>query len=69
MYVWGASLRAYGEMGQMENELLKRKPLRYKNFDYNQIGVYCITLCTNQKQQILSSVGATFDGFTICFNV
>jgi len=41
----------------MENELPKRKPTRLKNFDYNSAGAYFITICTENRQKILSRVG------------
>ena len=40
----------------MENELPNRKPTRLKSFDYNNIGAYFITICTQNKQQILSRI-------------
>ena len=39
-----------------EKELLQRKPTRLKNFDYNTTGVYFITLCTEDRRQILSRI-------------
>ena len=40
----------------MENELPNRKPTRLRSFDYNNIGAYFITICTQNKQQILSRI-------------
>ncbi len=40
----------------MENELPKRKPTRLKNFDYNSTGAYFITICTENRRQILSRI-------------
>ena len=39
-----------------ENKLPQRKPTRLKNFDYNSTGAYFITLCTENRQQILSQI-------------
>ena len=42
----------------MENEknLPQRKPTRLKNFDYSSGGAYFITICTENRQKILSRV-------------
>jgi len=40
----------------MENELPKRKPTRLKNFDYSSSGAYFLTICTENRRQILSRV-------------
>ena len=40
----------------MENKLPERKSTRLKDFDYNNVGVYFITICTNNRQQILSDI-------------
>ena len=42
----------------MEQELPKRKPTRLKNFDYSTAGAYFITVCTKNRREILSRVGA-----------
>ncbi len=43
----------------MENELPKRKRLRMKQFDYSTTGAYFITVCTHNRQNMLShTVGA-----------
>ena len=39
-----------------ENKLPQRKPTRLKNFDYNSTGAYFITLCMENRQQILSQI-------------
>ena len=39
-----------------EKELPNRKPTRLKNFDYNTTGVYFITICTQNRRQILSHI-------------
>ena len=36
-----------------EKELPKRKPTRLQEFDYNTTGAYFITICTDQRRQIL----------------
>ena len=40
----------------MDNRLPKRKPTRLKEFDYNSVGVYFITICTENRRQILSRI-------------
>jgi REP element-mobilizing transposase RayT len=42
-----------------EKELQKRKALRYKEFDYNSIAVYFITICTKNRQCMLSKIVGT----------
>lgn len=42
-----------------EKELQKRKALIYKEFDYNSIGVYFITICTKNRQCMLSKIVRT----------
>ena len=39
-----------------EKELPKRKPTRLKEFDYNTTGAYFITICTDNRRQILSRI-------------
>ena len=34
----------------------RRKDIRLKDFDYSQNGVYFVTICTRNRQSILSSV-------------
>lgn len=33
-------------------ELVKRKQLRIKNYDYSQIGAYFVTICTKEKKKL-----------------
>ena len=40
----------------MEKELPKRKPIRLKEFDYSTPKGYFITVCTENRRKILSSV-------------
>ncbi len=40
----------------MKNDLPKRKPNRLKIFDYSSDGAYFITICTKNKEQILSRI-------------
>ena len=40
----------------MNNELPKRKNIRLKNFDYSTTGAYFITICTNERRKILSTI-------------
>ena len=39
-----------------EKELPKRKPTRLKGFDYSSCGAYFITICTKDRQKILSEI-------------
>ena len=39
-----------------DKEVPKRKSTRLQNFDYNNVGVYFITICTRDRQQILSDI-------------
>lgn len=39
-----------------ENNVPKRKPNRLKNFDYNSVGAYFVTICTKDRQKILSTI-------------
>ena len=38
------------------DELKKRKTPRYQSFDYNNVGVYFITICTQNRRSILSHI-------------
>ncbi|MBR5314803.1 MAG: hypothetical protein IKU45_05280, partial [Clostridia bacterium] len=40
----------------MENKLPERKIIRLKKFDYNSVGAYFITICTQDKKPILSKI-------------
>ena len=40
----------------MEKELITRKGLRLKNYDYSSKGAYFITICTKDRKQILSVI-------------
>lgn len=37
----------------------KRKPNRLKHYDYSQNGIYFITICTKNKENVFWNVGAT----------
>ena len=39
-----------------EKELPKRKPTRLKNYDYSTTGAYFLTVCTEDRQPILSRI-------------
>ena len=41
------------------DELIKRKTPRYQSFDYNSVGVYFITICTQNRRCILSRIVGT----------
>ena len=40
----------------MENELPKRKPTRLFGFDYSTPGAYFITICTQNRKNVLSTI-------------
>lgn len=40
----------------MSNDLPQRKPLRKEGFDYDFCGVYFITICTQDRREILSQI-------------
>ncbi len=40
----------------MENDLPKRKPTRLKDFDYSKCGAYFITICTENRKNLLSLI-------------
>ena len=42
-------------------DLPKRKPTRMHNFDYNSKGAYFITICTQDRKQILSKIAKSYD--------
>jgi len=39
--------------------IAERKPIRFKNFDYNTTGAYFITICTQNRRGILSRIVGT----------
>ncbi len=39
-----------------EKELPQRKPTRLKNFDYSKNGAYFVTICTENRKNILSMI-------------
>ena len=41
---------------EKEKDLPQRKPTRLKNFDYGVSGAYFITICTENRQKILSQI-------------
>ena len=40
----------------MENKLPERKATHLKNYDYSKTGVYFVTICTEDRKQILSNI-------------
>ena len=40
----------------MDKELPNRKSIRLKNFDYNSSGAYFLTICTENRRNILSRI-------------
>ena len=43
----------------LQEEFKNRKTPRYQDFDYNHTGVYFITICTKNRQKILSCIVGT----------
>ena len=43
-------------MKDKEIEFVKRKPTRLKDFDYSSSGAYFITICTQNRRNILSKI-------------
>ena len=43
----------------MDKELPNRKSIRLKNFDYNSSGAYFLTICTENRRNILSHIVGT----------
>ena len=56
--VFSADL-CYNNVGDTMDELKKRKTPRYQSFDYNSVGVYFITICTQNRRCILSRIVGT----------
>ena len=42
-----------------DEELPERKPTRLKKFDYNSVGTYFITICTQNRRSLLSRIVGT----------
>ena len=40
----------------MEEQNPKRKPTRIKQYDYSSVGAYFVTICTQDRKQILSEI-------------
>ncbi len=40
----------------MKNNLPKRKPTRLKGYDYSSPGAYFVTICTQNREQLLSKI-------------
>ena len=43
-------------------ELPKRKPTRLKDYDYSSPGAYFVTICTQDRKQILSKISIVGEG-------
>ena len=41
---------------KMEEKIPERKPTRIKNYDYSSVGAYFVTICTQDRKQILSEI-------------
>ncbi len=41
---------------KMEEKIPERKPTRIKNYDYSSTGAYFVTICTQDRKQILSEI-------------
>ena len=56
----------------MENDLPKRKPTRLGCFDYSTTDAYFVTICTEDRREILSRItqlNPTGDGDTLNYAV
>jgi hypothetical protein len=42
-----------------EKNLPQRKPTRWSGFDYSQGGAYFLTICTQDRKKILSTIAKT----------
>ena len=51
--------RGKGGVGVEMKELKKRKSPRCQSYDYNSVGVFFITICTQSRQPILSRIVGT----------
>lgn len=40
----------------MKKHILKRKDIRLKQYDYSRVGYYFITICTKNRECILSKI-------------
>ena len=49
----------------VENKPLIRKPTRLKNYDYGSNGAYFITICTQNRKNILSEIISVEEGFPL----
>lgn len=53
----------------MDNKLPKRKDLRLKNYDYSSQGAYFVTICSQNKEQIFSTIDySVFDKYEILYS-
>ena len=43
----------------MGNDFYNRKTTRLKNYDYGRTGVYFVTICTQDRKRVLSSIVGT----------
>ena len=50
----------------MENDFVKRKALRLKNYDYSSKGAYFVTICSKNKEHLFSTIDySIFDKYEI----
>ena len=47
----------------MNRDLPERKEIRLKNYEYNNVGTYFITFCTQNKRNILSEIEKENENF------
>lgn len=40
----------------MKESILKRKDIRLKKYDYSKVGYYFLTICTKNREHILSKI-------------
>ena len=44
------------EVNNMNDNLPKRKGIRLKEYDYSEMGLYFVTICTDKRRKILSNI-------------
>lgn len=45
-----------GRKDNMKENIIKRKDIRLKQYDYSRVGYYYITICTKNRECILSKI-------------
>ena len=45
---------------------INRKSIRLKNYDYSQNGMYYVTICTKNRENLLSNITAVGANASVC---